>query len=111
MKFFVEDEVVRLDLDTDHWVDIKKRMSYGDQQLLMSYFVQIQQGEKDLEVKNLDIARGNIALLEINIKAWNLPGKDGNAMPVNKASINMLDPMVAEKILAEIGKRNPSPKV
>ena len=110
MKFFVEDEVIRIDIDKDYWVDIKKRMSYGDQQRLMGCFVKVQQGEKDLEVRNLDIAGGNIALLEINIKAWNLTGKDGKDMPIDKASIDMLDPVVAEKILKEIGKQNPAPK-
>lgn len=110
MKFFIEDEVDRIELDKDYWVDIKRRMSYGDQQKLLSCFVKIQQGERDLQVNNLDIAGGNIALLEINIKEWNLPGKDGKVMPINKDSIGKLEPKVAEKILAEIGKRNPAPK-
>jgi len=110
MDFFISDELDQIDLGESYWVKIKKRMSYGAQQALMAHFVKIRQGAKDLEVNELDMAGGNIALLTINIKEWNLPGKDGKVMPINKDSICRLSPDIAEKIIAEIGDRNPAPK-
>jgi len=111
MSHFVTDETDRIELDEKYWVDIKRKMSYGDQQRLVASFMRLQnQVKKDPEVE-IDLQMGNITLMLINIKKWNLDDADGKIVSINEKNINSLSIDTAEKILDEINERNPSPKV
>ena len=97
------------------WADIKRRMSYGDQQKLVAAYMQLQQQLKPGQVKTIpdvevDLQTGNIMLLLINIKAWSLKDKDGKVAPVNEEYVRQLDISTANKIVEAINKRNPPPK-
>lgn len=115
MGHFVYDEVDRIKLGDEDWVDIKRRMSYGDQQKLVAAYMQLQQQLKPGQVKNIpdvevDLQTGNIMLLLINIKAWSLKDKDGKIAPVNEEYVRQLDISTANKIVEAINKRNSPPK-
>lgn len=111
MEHFVTDEVDRVKIDKYHWVDIKRRMTYGDQQRLTASFVKLQSRTKgetpDIDV---DLETGNITLLLINIKGWNLEISPGQVAPVDGDTIRQLDPNVAGRLVSEINSRNQSPK-
>jgi len=117
MGYFVYDETDRIKLGDEDWVDIKRRMSYGDQQKLVAAYMQLQQrinpskfAEKNMPDVEVDLQTGNIMLLLINIKAWSLKDKDGEPAPVNEEFIRQLDISTANKIIEAINKRNLSPK-
>jgi hypothetical protein len=113
---FVKDAVDRIVVAKDpktgkeYWVDIKQKMTYGDQQKLAAHYVSMQSfkpGSKP--ILSMDLEGGNIMLLLINIKDWNLE-LDGKKVPVALTTIQQLDPDVADKIAQEVNKRNPNPK-
>lgn len=106
MGHFVTDEVDRIDLGDGFWVDIKKRMSYGDQQRLVAHYIKM----SDLKTPDIDLAGGNIVLLVINIKGWNLVNGDGKEVGITPEAIESLDPDIANKIAGEINDRNQAPK-
>ena len=111
MGYFVyADEVDRIKFGND-WVDIKKRMSYGDQQKLVASYMKLQTQMKEVTPDiDLDIESGNITLLMLNINAWSFKDKSGGIAMVNEDTIRMLDPTIANKLVNEINKRNPPPK-
>lgn len=115
MKHFVyEDEIDRIKLEDGEWVDIKHCMSYGDTQKLSSHFLKLRTRLESLEPNvdvDMDVETGNIALLVINIKAWSLKDREDKVMPINMETIAMLDKVTSERLLSEIDKRNPVPKV
>ena len=110
MGYFVyDDEVERVDLGDGEWVDIKRRMSYGDRQKLIAYYAKLQTklNSPDVDI-SLDVEGGNIMLLLLNIKAWSLKDRDGKPLPVTRETIAMLDPDIAERLEREIERRNPA---
>lgn len=112
MKHLIFDEIDRIKLDKEYWIDIKRRMSYGDNQKLMKAYMRLQTQLKEQTTDmELDVETGNIMLLLINVQGWNLTGQDGKVVPVNEEMIKRLDPQIADKIIDEINKRNPAPKV
>lgn len=98
MGYFVEDEVDRIKLDGDEWVDIKRRMSTADLE--------------EIAVTSMSdqIEARIVSTLVVNIKGWNLKGKDGKEQPLDREHVGKLDPNLSLKLFAEIGKRNVSPK-
>jgi len=98
MSHFVSGELVRINLDGDEWIDIKKKLSLGD-------------FEKIAIESDSDRPEGRIVstLLAI-IKCWNLKD-DGKDMPVNRDSIERLEQDLAVRIITEVGKHNQLKKV
>ena len=109
-QHFVTDETDRIDLDDGFWVDIKKRMSYGDQQKLVAHYIKVRTTTAEI-TSDIDLAGGQIVLLEINIKGWNLVDANNKVAPLNRANIEKLDIAIATRIATEIDKRNQLPKV
>lgn len=117
MDFFVDNEAVDrivLDKEKDIWVDIKARMSYGDQQKLVASYMQLdamaKKGATVQSTLEVNLETGNLALLLINIKAWNLPGKGNKVASINEATVKLLTIDVASRLVDEINLRNESPK-
>jgi len=102
MSHFVTQETDRIDLGDGFWVDIARRMSYGMQQRLVAHYVKM----TDRNIPDIDLASGNIVLLELNIKDWNLVDDSGKKVPVSRQAIENLDPDIANLIAEEINKRN-----
>lgn len=98
MEYFVEDEIDRFKLDDDCWIDIKRRMSTADlEEIAVS-----SPGEQ--------VEARIVSTLVVNIKAWNLKGKDGKEQPLDREHIGKLELAISLKLFVEIGKRNVSPK-
>jgi hypothetical protein len=112
MGHFVTDEVDRIDLGEGDWVDIKRQMSYGDDQKLVASYMNVQArvraGEPDVDIS---LGTGNITLLALNIKDWNLKDESGQLMPIAETTIQRLNKSTATKLVEEINRRNPPPKV
>jgi len=102
MGHFVGKEIDRIDLGDGFWVDIYRRMSYGMQQRLVAHFIKM----TDLTTPDLDLAGGNIVLLELNIVNWNLVDGQGQIVAISSSAIENLEPSVAQKIAEEINRRN-----
>jgi len=110
MDYFVEDtDIERFTLNKDAWVDLKRKMSYGDQQKLSGSMIKLI-GSEIKPTFETDLSNAGILTLRLNIKAWNLAGSDGKIMPITEATIAKLEPSIAERIKREIDKRNPFPK-
>ena len=104
-------EVDRVELGEGDWADIKPRMTYGDQQKVTGHYIKLQsrlsKGSADADL-SVELESGQLALLEANVLAWSLTGKDGQPLPVTKENLRALWPDVAKSLLDEIGKRNPN---
>ena len=101
MSRFVGSEVDRLELGDGDWVDIAQRMSYGMQQKLVAHYIKM----SGINRPEIDMEGGNIILLLLNIKDWNLQ-LNGEKAIINKENIEQLDPVIANKIAEEINQRN-----
>lgn len=108
-RFTYDDEIDRVELGEGDWVDIKHRMSYGDQQKVVGRFVKFGLAGK-IPQAELDMQSAEILTLLLNTKAWNLKDREGKDMPINEESISNLDPATADIIKQEINNRNPAPK-
>jgi hypothetical protein len=113
-KYTASDKLTRVQIDDSAWVDIKSEMSYGDYQALVASYVNVQAkitGAGGVpEGMKLKLDLGNITLLLLNIKDWNLTDDSGKPLPVNEATIRSLKTEVAKQIIDEINRLNPNPK-
>ena len=107
--FIYADDISRVDLGDGLWVDIKRKLSYGDQQKLLASYTKIDKfsdAEKVNDIK-INFEEGNLAMLLIYIVDWNFPDRDGSIAVINKANISMLDPEIAKTIMEEVNKQLP----
>ncbi len=127
MGHIVFEETDKIDLGEGDWVEIKRRMSYGDHDDQARAQMKIQINAQRLRalqgrntevtedemasMSDIELSTGKLELLAINIKGWNLKGLDGQVLPVNRDTIRMLDDDTARLILAEIAARNTKKKV
>ena len=112
-----DDELDRIDFGEGEWVDIKRQMSYGDIETLESDMVRLQLKPEAMkpdreemalsDLSTVEVRTGKLTLLVLNIKAWSFKDRDGGALSVNRETVSRLAASTAERILAEIGKRNP----
>lgn len=110
--FVYADETIRIDLGDGLWIDLKKELSYGDQQKLTSNYMVIKTVSDIDKINNLqstefDLEKGNIALLITYICAWNFTDKDGSTAPIDEKHIRMLKAEIATKILEAIRTKSP----
>lgn len=114
--FTYDDELDRIDLGGDFWVDIKRRMSYDDDERLTGHFLKLRlsiptRKSDKVVLEDIELQSAGVFLLQLNIKNWNLVDKAGKLMPLNPENIAHLNRSLAAKIKSEINKRNPAPKV
>ncbi len=70
---FVSPETVRLELSDGDWIEVKRRLTYGESQRLASAGLTSVKGERpqDAEV-GIDLERYNLTKLEIWLTDWSL---------------------------------------
>jgi len=109
MNHFVGDDVDRIKIGKEDWVDIKSKMTYGDQQKVLASYAPatITQGKPEL---GLDFEGGNLTLLQINIKAWSFKDAENHIVEITRPAIERLTIEVGTILAEEIAKRNPPPK-
>jgi predicted ThiF/HesA family dinucleotide-utilizing enzyme len=107
-KFFADEkDVERVDLGDGAWVDIKKELSYGEYQNVVSSFADMEAGVSGRPNMKYNIARGNLMMMEKFIVAWSITDDSGNTVPVTKENITRLKRSVADTIMEVINKNNP----
>jgi len=127
-KWFVDSEVDRIYLEPDDsedvWIDIKSRLSIGDQdrlgQLLLDVTVDtgnpegLSRAERRRKVReghgvNASYKPSTVAILQIAIVDWSFLDNDNNKIPVTPEMIARLRPEWANRVEEEIDQRNPLP--
>lgn len=82
-RFVNPNDLHKIDLGDDEWVEVPKKLSYG----MISDLGDIDSSNSEKTTK----------LLLTVIKSWNLKNDKGTVLPVNEANIKMLDiPTVTE---------------
>ena len=117
--FFVDSGTLKVDLEEDHWVEIKTEMSIGDWERYEAGMLQIvaeseaensvprsirrrQQRQNSKNNTQIKMSAWLLELLEINIKSWSFEN-----VPVNRDNISRLRNMHANRILEVIQEQNP----
>jgi len=103
------EELKRIELSGGYWAEIPIYISYGENQKLTSAYTQIMsvlEGIKPNPADNLvdvdlELKSGNIALLAILIKKWNIDGKEG-ILPINTKTVQVLSEDDANLIITAI---------
>jgi len=118
-KYFLEAEVDRIDLEDGEWVDIKRRMTVADQDLLGEKVMHVEidptlSREQRRRKKQAGEFPGSarfkpstVAVLETSIVAWSFTYPDGTPVPLNTEMIGRMDPILAHQLEEEIDERNP----
>lgn len=103
-RFARADDTEPFDLGDGDVVHLRRRMSYGDQRRLAAVLT-------DREKATGGMASYLIALLDRNVIRWEGPGfvdEAGKPLAVTRDALDDLDNDVAEAIVNEIARRNPT---
>ena len=118
-KYFLEVETDRITLEDAEWVDIKRRLTIGDQDTLGDKLMQVeldstltkeqrrrkkQAGEFPGTAK---FRPSTVALLEVSIVDWSFAYADGTKVPLTSEMIGKMDPALANLLEEAIDERNP----
>jgi hypothetical protein len=91
---FVEPDIVRLALPGDHWIEVKRELSYGEEQDMYSRMRrQVSPGE----VPTLDPMMIGAARMEAYILGWSFT-ENGKSVPVSTGAFRQLKPRMARAI-------------
>jgi hypothetical protein len=97
---FVTPETVRLELSDGDWIEVKGRLTYGEQQHLSgSALKSASFGTSDLTI---DYEAYAITRLETWLVDWSFVGAKGQQVPVSLSAISNLDPATAAEIDAAL---------
>ena len=121
---FVVPEVVRLPLPDDHWLDVKARLTFGEQQALNAAGVTRMSGatgaaaDADEVGLGVDLARWMIERIHVWLVDWSFRDAQDKPVAVTRDAIRALDPDWARTIqdaldqhieAAEAKKATPTP--
>jgi hypothetical protein len=98
MAHLIREELHRIDLGDGEWVDVKRRLSYGDLAAMDAAAGPGVMGQGN-------IATG-VALLGGVVRAWSFQ-EDGEPVPVTPENLDRLSPQTAGIILTEVNRLNP----
>lgn len=102
---FVTPETTRLDLTDGDWIEVKARLSYGEQQKLnTAALTRLSTSDgKDTGIE-LDMARYGIERLLCWIVDWSFTDIRGKSVSVNASSVANLDTDTVAEIEAALGQ-------
>ena len=118
-RYFVDSEVDRIDLENGDWVDLKRKLSIGDQDTLGDKLLEVELDTKGTREERrrrrqsgeftgkAKFKPSTAVLLEVSIVAWSFLYPDGSAVPLNSEMIKRMDPELANLLEEEIDQRNP----
>jgi len=102
---FVQPEVVRLELSDGDWVEVKERLTYGEEQFLAGGALTEVSGmfdaADDIGIQ-LDLRKYTLRRMATWILDWSFCDVEDRRVAVSLDSIAMLDPDTAEEIDAAI---------
>ncbi len=96
---FVTPATVRRELSDGDWIDIKERLTYGEQQTLANAGLT---GTRFGGTMQVDFARVPLVRIGMWVTDWSLVDENGKNVPVSQDAIAALDPETAHEILAEL---------
>ena len=95
-SFVYDDDIDRLVVGDD-WIDLKRRLTWGDVDKLSAS-----------DLRGLQVGQAITPLLETIIKGWSLKDREGNIAPITEEWISRLDLEVFNLILERLRENNPS---
>ena len=98
---FVTGETVRLDLSDGDWIEVKRELSFGEQQELMAVGVRVA-GGFDNPTMDMNIAEAHIFSLLQWLVDWSFTNDKGIKVPLSPASIRNLDLETAAEVEAAL---------
>lgn len=100
---FVEPKTVRLELSDGDWVEVKARLTYGEEQRLASAGLTSVKGARVQDATvGIDLERYNLAKLEVWLVDWSFRDARDKPAKLTRSAIAALDPDTAEEIMAAL---------
>lgn len=99
---FVTPDTVRIELSDGDWIEIKERLTYGEQQRLAGGALTRVRGAGDNAAIDLDFERYTLLRMLTWLVDWSFVGANGKPVRVSMSSIAALDPDTAAEIDAAI---------
>jgi hypothetical protein len=97
---FIVPSVVQLTLSDGDWIEVKERLTFGEQQRLTAATLaqsgSLTKGE-ELSV-SLDMASYKTARMVAYLTDWSFRDEDDRSVPVSRSAIETLDPATADEI-------------
>lgn len=102
---FVSSGTVRIDLSEGDWIDIKRELTYGEEQHLASTgLVSLKETDNGKGELGIDWGALNLAKIETWVIDWSFTNDDDKRMPVDKSTVRNLKADTAVEILTAIDK-------
>jgi hypothetical protein len=98
-KFFIENELFRINFQDGEWVDISAEQTQADDDYIMNSMLKTDAIAGKSEAK-ISMTLGKLAILERRIKAWSF------GVPVTSGSISNLKRKYREVVIKEIDRLN-----
>ena len=98
---FVVPSTVRVDLSDGDWIEIKERLTYGEQQRLSSSALTRMISGEDAGIE-LDFEKHSLMRMETWLVDWSFVGPNGKPVGITRRAISALDPDTAAEIDAAI---------
>lgn len=98
---FVVPGITRLELSDGDWIEVKSRLTYGEQQRLAGgAFTGGRATADGLGTLDIDVERYAVLRLETWLTDWSFCDENGKAVKLSPAAIAALDPDSADEITA-----------
>ena len=94
---FVLPETVTLDLSDDDWIEVKKRLTYGEQQRLAGGALRPKLTDGEIDI-SLDLETHSILRLSTWIVDWSFCDANGKQVQGDRDAIASMDPDTANEI-------------
>ena len=99
---FVSAETVRLELTEGDWLEVKRELTYGEQQNLLLGDTQVTRVEGGVKEVTVDLELINIRDMAMWIVDWSFEDANGKRVPVSIDSIKALSTDTAEEVDAAL---------
>jgi hypothetical protein len=99
---FVQPEVVRLTLDGDRWIDVKRELSAGESRRVFARLVKTMQPGDQRVKTELDPEKVGLTKIVEYLVGWSFSNGDGKPVPISEAALNNLRPAVYKAITEAI---------
>lgn len=103
---FVDPDAVRLNLSDDDWIEVKKRLTYGEQQRLNGAAMAGKMSKDSPEEMELgmDWERFNLERLSLWLTDWSFQDQKGKPVKLSRSAISALDPDTVAEIDAALDR-------
>jgi hypothetical protein len=99
---FVVPSTVKVDLSEGDWIELKERLTYGEQQRLASSALsRMTNAGADAGI-DLDFEKHSLMRMETWVVDWSFVGPNGKPVEITRRAISALDPDTAAEIDAAI---------